>query len=110
MTAAQNLPTIACETGKTGGGLLQAPAAFFRWFTPKPAAQPNVPTPADTMSPSQAWMVTWQSLRGDVQTDTVLISGAWPMERIEHQARIAMHLQHDIPNAHILRLTLDCSR
>ena len=105
---ATDLTTVACETGRTGGWLLQAPAAFFRRFkghdTPRDVQ--CEPVKRDIFA-TQVWLVTWQHQNGGVQTNAVMISGVWRMADIEEQARDAMHRQHDISGVQILRLSLD---
>ncbi len=107
MTAA-DLTTAACGTGKTGGWLLQAPAAFFRHLKghDTPRATRCEPIRQHILA-TQVWLVTWQHQNGGVQTNAVMISGVWRMADIETQARDALHRQHDITGAQILRLTLD---
>lgn len=108
---ATDLTTVACEAGKTGRWLLQAPAAFFRRFkghdTPRDVQ--CQPVKQDIFA-TQVWLVTWQRQNGETQTNTVMISGVWQMAEVEAQARNALHRQHDIPNANITRLTMDCSK
>ncbi len=107
---AANLNTVACEPGKTGGWLLQAPAAFFRRFKVQEAPRELrcEPVKRDIFA-TQAWLVTWQRANGDIQTNAVLISGVWQMADIEKQARDALHRQCDIADVQILRLSLDFS-
>lgn len=101
--------THACETGKTGGWLLQAPAAFFHRLAPKHPKRitPILPQRMRPTLATQIWLITWQHRNGDVQTRSVLISGVWQVAEIETRARDALYLQHDISNAKILRLSLD---
>lgn len=105
---ATDLTTAACETGKTGGWLLQAPAAFFRRFKGHDAARDVQCKPVkQDIFATQIWLVTWQRQNGDVQTNAVMISGVWQMADIEAQARNALHMQHNISGVQILRLSLD---
>lgn len=69
-----------------------------------PAPQKDV---LKTMFATQTWLVTWQRQNGVIQTNAVLICGVWHLADIEEQARDALHRQHDISDAHILRLSLD---
>jgi hypothetical protein len=105
---ATDLPTVACEPGKTGGWLLQAPAAFFRRFKGHDAPRNLRCAPEKQhIFATQVWLVTWQRPNGDIQTNAVLISGVWQMAEIETQARDALHRQCDITDVQILRLSLD---
>lgn len=105
---ATDLTAVACETGKTGGWLLQAPAAFFRRFTRQPETLTTPPPATGTaMLTTQVWLVTSQSRNGDIQTNSVRISGIWRIADIATQARDALHLQHDMRDVQILRLSLD---
>jgi len=105
---AKDPATVACETGRTGGRRLQAPAAFFCRFTrQRETISPTRPPEVNTMFPTQVWLVTWQRRNGDIQTNAVMISGAWPMADIEAQARDALNCQCDMADVQILRLSLD---
>ena len=105
---ATDLTTVACETGKTGGWLLHAPADFFRRFKghDMPSDVQCEPIKQNIFA-TQVWLVTWQHQNGDVKTNAVLISGVWQVAEIEAQARNALHMQHDISGVQILRLSLD---
>lgn len=106
---ATDLTTVACETGRTGGWLLQAPAAFFRRFKGSDSAPRYLtgqPIKNDIFA-TQIWLVTWQRQNGDIQTNAVMISGVWHMADIEAQARDALHQQCDLQDVQILRLSLD---
>jgi hypothetical protein len=105
---ATDLTTVACETGRTGGWLLQAPAAFFRRFKGNDAPRylTGHPVKPDIFA-TQIWLVTWQRQNGDIQTNAVMISGVWQMADIEAQARDALHRQCDIADVQIMRLSLD---
>lgn len=113
---ASDLPTLAFETGKTGGWLLQAPAAFFRRFTGKPARRISLTKSAGigksehavkTMLATQTWLVTWQNRNGDTQSNTIQLCGFWRISNIETRARDALFHQRGISAAQILRLSLD---
>ena len=92
------------ETGKVGKWLREAIAAndARRYSTGQPVKSHLLAT--------QTWLVTWQRHSGETQTSTVMISGVWHMGDIEAQARDALHLQCDAPNARITRLTMDCRK
>lgn len=98
----------ARETAKTGGWLLQAPAAFLRQFKGRKAPRKVPFTPArSNILETQTWRVTWTHPNGETRTTAVLISGIWRLGDLETQARNALDRQHGITNAQIQHLTLD---
>lgn len=96
----------ACETGKTGGGILQAPAAFFGFIRKSADVGKTEPARRNTFA-DQAWMVTYERPNGDIVTEGVLINGGNLQADIEFLARNALKDQRDIDCAKILRLSMD---
>ena len=110
MTATE-LNANTSETSKVGKWLREAIAAFFHRLKANDARGYSTGQPVKShLLAAQTWLVTWQRHSGETQTSTVMISGVWHMGDIEAQARDALHLQCDIPNARITRLTMDCRK
>lgn len=103
--------SVIHKTSKKNRAFPQCLTTFFFRVFDRPNRQsvplPDVaPSKARALLATQEWLVTWRHKNGNIQTNTVLISGIWQLADITTQARDALFLQHDIENARILCLSM----